>query len=295
MVSSNNSKAVEAFTSITHKDTYPFISPEKTNLSGKSVFIAGASKGIGRETALAFAQAGCSRIAIGARSDLSPLVQELEKAAKDAGKAAPHVISLQLDVTSEDSVRASADKISQQFGGALDILICNAGYLENWVPLAESDPTEWWSTWNINIKGTYMLNRFFIPLLLKSETKTSIVVSSYGALNTVPSASSYQTTKFAVCRLTEFIATEYAAQGLICFATHPGGILTKLASNIPKQYWDFLSDELPLPAHTFVWLSRERRPWLNGRFMSVTWDMEELEKKKDQIVEKDLLKFRMTI
>ncbi|KAI3337363.1 NAD(P)-binding protein [Xylariaceae sp. AK1471] len=289
-----NVQAVNGFTS-THHDTYPFISPDKTDLSGKSVFIAGASKGIGKETALAFAKAGCSKIAIGARSDLSSLIAVIVKTATDAGKSAPQVISLQLDVTSEDSVQAAADKIAQEFDGALDVLICNAGNLEQWLPVAESNPTEWWRTYEINVKGTYLLNRFFIPLLLKSETKTSILTTSYGALGVRPGASGYQSSKFAVCRIAEFIATEYEKQGLVCFAIHPGGVKTELAYNMPEEMWALLIDEPALPAHTMAWLSRERRPWLSGRFLSVTWDMEELESKKDKIVSGNLLKFRVVV
>jgi len=289
-----NFQAILGFVPARH-DTYPFISPEKADLSGKSVFVAGASKGIGKETAIAFAQAGCSKIAIGARSDLSNVAKEVEAAATKAGKEKPHIISLVLDVTSEESVRASADKIAQEFGGALDVLICNAGYLEKWLPVAESDPADWWKTYEINIKGTYLLNKFFIPLLLRSEIKTSILTSSYGALHTMSGASSYQSTKFAVCRLAEFLASEYGSQGLVCFATHPGGVKTELAYNMPEELWKLLVDEPELPAHTFAWLCKEPRPWLNGRFISVSWDMEELEKKKEEIVEGDLLKFRLAV
>ncbi|KAJ3574555.1 hypothetical protein NPX13_g4319 [Xylaria arbuscula] len=288
----DNRLAVDQFTK-THKDTYPFISPQKQDLSGKSVFVAGASKGIGKETALALAEAGCSKIAIGARSDLSSLAEEVAKRAAQAGKPKPQVLSLQLDVTSEGSVKAAADKIGQEFGGALDVLVCNAGALEQWLPLAESNPTEWWRTYEINVKGTYLLNRFFIPLLLKSETKTSILTSSYGALGTRPGASGYQSSKFAVVRLAEFIATEYASQGLVCYSIHPGGVKTELAHNMPKDMWSVLTDQPALPAHTIVWLSKEHRSWLSGRFVSVAWDMQELESKKSQVEKDNLFKFRM--
>ncbi|KAI0914347.1 hypothetical protein F4824DRAFT_457387 [Ustulina deusta] len=288
-----NMQAVNSFTTTNHHDTYPFISPEKADLSGKSVFVAGASKGIGKETALALAEAGCSKIAIGARSDLSSLVDEIAKRATKAGRTAPQVVSLVLDVTSEDSVRAAADKIGQAFGGALDVLVCNAGNLEQWLPLAESNPTEWWQSYEINVKGTYLLNRFFIPLLLKSEIKTSILTSSYGALGSRFGASGYQSSKFAIVRLAEFIASEYAEQGLVCYAIHPGGVKTELARNMPEHMWGILNDEPALPAHTIVWMSKEHRLWLSGRFISVTWDMEELESKKNQVVEDNLFKFRL--
>ncbi|KAI1819262.1 NAD(P)-binding protein [Xylaria intraflava] len=289
-----NASAVRDFAAV-HHDTYPFISPAKIDLAGKSVFIAGASKGIGRLTSITLARTGCSKIAIGARSDLSSLEGEIKQAAIDAGKTAPQVVSLQLDVTSDESVRAGAEKISQEFGGALDVLISYAGNMETWAPVGESNPPEWWKTYEINIKGTYLLNRYFIPLLLKGETKTSILLTSYGALVKSPGGSAYQSTKFAVCRLAEFIAAEYEKQGLICYAVHPGGVKTELAYRMPEYMWAVLIDEPALPADTITWLIKERRSWLSGRFVSVNWDVEELESMKDKIVEEDLLKFRMAV
>ncbi|KAI1328393.1 NAD(P)-binding protein [Xylariaceae sp. FL0255] len=283
-----NRQAVSEFVKY-HTDTYPYISPEKIDLSGKSVFIAGASKGIGRETALTYAKAGASKIAIGARSDLTSLAEEIKKAARGT----PQVLSLSIDVTSEESVKACADKIEAEFGGALDILICNAGYLEEWLPVAESNPTEWWKTYEINVKGTYLLNRFFIPLLLKSELKTSIITSSFGALSVSPNASGYQSSKFAVARLAEHIALENSDKGLTCYAIHPGGVKTELAFNMPKAMHAVLVDEPALPADTIVWLTKESRTWLNGRFVPVNWDMEELLTKKDTIVDGNLFKFRV--
>ncbi|KAI0165825.1 hypothetical protein GGR57DRAFT_489340 [Xylariaceae sp. FL1272] len=272
-----------------HTDTYPFISPEKCNFAGKSVFIAGASKGIA-ETAISFAKAGCSKIAIGARSDLSSLVEEMKKVA--SGNT-PHIVSLELDVTSEDSVRAAAQSIAHEFGGALDVLICNAGKLEEWLPVAESKPDEWWRSYEVNLQGTYLLNRHFIPLLLKGEVKTSILTSSIGALMVMPAASAYQSAKLAVVRLAEFIAAENEKDGLVCYAIHPGAVKTELAQNMPKEMHELLVDEPRLPAHTIVWLSQERRAHLSGRFISINWDMEELEKKKNKIMDDNLLKFRL--
>ncbi|KAI1085640.1 NAD(P)-binding protein [Whalleya microplaca] len=290
-----NRDAVIRFTNTKHNDTYEYISPTKVDLSGHSVFITGASKGIGRVTALSYAAAGCSKIAIGARSDLSQLVPDIKEAAIKAGrKQEPKVVTVKLDVTSEDSVKAAADTIAKEFGGALDVLINNAGYLPKWLPVVEADPAEWWSTYEVNVKGVFLCSKHFIPLLLKSELKTNIVTASMGAIGIRPGASAYQSSKFAACRVAEYIDAEYGAQGLVCFAIHPGGVKTELALTMPKEMYKVLVDEPALSADTITWLGAEHRPWLGGRFISVQWDMEELEAKKDEIFKGDLLKFRMT-
>ncbi|KAF5591115.1 oxidoreductase short chain dehydrogenase reductase family [Fusarium pseudocircinatum] len=279
----------------THNDTYPFIDPSDVNLASKSVLITGASKGIGKAAAIRFAMAGCSKIILAARSDMAEVEMAIKDAASKANRPQPLVHSIKMDITSEQSVKAAAETAKEILDGSLDILINNAGYLEKWKPVAESDPSEWWWTWEVTVKGTYLSARYFIPLLLKSATKTIINISSVGAQIIVPGASAYETSKFALCRFTEFIDKEYYEQGLIAIAVHPGGIKTELALNMPPAMHSRLNDTVELAADTMVWLSHERRDWLSGRFIAVNWDMEELENKKQEILEGNLLKFRMTI
>lgn len=109
--------------------------------------ITGASKGIGRVTAAAYAKAGVSTISLGARSDLSEAAKEVQKAAADAGKKAPRVHTFNLDITSRQSVEKAAEEIGKTLG-AVDILVNNAGYLSKFTPIIESDPDEWWKTWD---------------------------------------------------------------------------------------------------------------------------------------------------
>ncbi|KAI1380462.1 NAD(P)-binding protein [Hypoxylon crocopeplum] len=283
------------FTKTLHHDTYEFISPKRVDVYGKSVFITGASKGIGRETALSFAKAGCDKIAIGARSDLSSVVGDIKEAARKAGHTRePKVLSFKLDVTDENSIKAAAETISKEFGGKLDVMVNNAGYLHDWRPLCDALTSTWWAHYEVNVKGVFLCSKYFVPLLLESEFKTLVITSSMGAAVVIPGASSYQSSKLAAVRIAEFIATEYEDKGIICFAIHPGAVKTELANNMPEHQHKILVDEPRMPADSTLWLTSERRPWLNGRFIVTNWDMEELEARKDEIVKKDLLKFRLT-
>lgn len=216
--------------------------------------------------------------------------------AKEAGHDAPKVISIKLDVTDVSSTEEAAKTIKKEFGG-LDFLFNNAGYLETFRKIGESDPEEWWKTQEVNIKGPYLVARAFIPVLLETKDgdKTIINTSSIGAHVVMSGASSYQTTKLALLRLGEFIQEEYADQGILCYGIHPGGVMTELASNMPKESHHVLCDQPQLAADTVVWLVAEKRDWLAGRYVSVTWDMKEFLDKKDEIVKGDLLKVRMAV
>lgn len=197
-----------------------------------------------------------------------------------------------VDVTSRKSVEETAANVEKAFGH-LDILINNAGILEKFTPIAESDPDEWWKTHEVNVKGTYLVTRSFIPLLLKGTEKTMITLSSIGAHITSPGGSAYQMTKTAVLRMNNFVAAEYGSQGILVIGIHPGGVVTDLASALPDT--SVLIDQPELCGDTVVWLTRERREWLQDRYVSCTWDVAELEGKRDEIVEKDLLKVRMAV
>jgi NAD(P)-dependent dehydrogenase (short-subunit alcohol dehydrogenase family) len=275
-----------------HHDTYPFIDPTKSDLSSKSVFITGASKGIGKATAISFAKAGCRRIALAARTPLDSTVQAIKDAAPGPET---QELALNVDVTSAESVKAAADEVAKAFDGAVDIVISNAGYLETFHLVAEADPVEWWRSWEVNVNGTFLTARYFLPLLLKSEAKLFVGLSSIGAHVLMPGASGYQTNKFAVIRFIEFLDHEYKDQGLVSLAIHPGGVPTELALNLPEAVHSALTDTAELPADGLVWIAKERREWVAGRFINSCWDFEELEQKQKDIVEKDLLKFRMTI
>ncbi|OBT61064.1 hypothetical protein VE03_09481 [Pseudogymnoascus sp. 23342-1-I1] len=284
------------FTAIRHSDTYATVDSSKLNLSGKYILITGASKGIGFATALSFAKAGCAGLALGARSDLSSLSKEIRDAASATGHATPQILSLELDVTSEASVAAAAVAMAQSFP-RLDILINNAGYLEKRAKIAESDASEWWKTWEVNVKGPYLMSRAFLPLLLQNKDSARIIVniSSLGAHLLSPGASAYMSSKLAGLRFTEFIDAEYRDEGILAFAVHPGGVLTDMGRKLPIERQGFLTETPELVADTIVFLTEQRREWLAGRYVAVTWDMEEFLSKRDEIIKMDKLKVRMIV
>ncbi|CAM1504641.1 Fc.00g022320.m01.CDS01 [Cosmosporella sp. VM-42] len=274
------------FTSQRHRDTYTAIDPSKRDFSGKYVFIIGASKGIGQETALSYASAGAAGIGIGARSDLSDLIPRLAEAASVAGKPAPQVVAVTSDVTDQVSVADAAEKISNSFP-RLDILVNNAGYLEKRANIRESDPEEWWRTWTVNVKGPYLVTRAFLPQILERGGDKTVVNLSSIAVNLLsPGGSAYQTSKLAVQRFTEFLDADHGPDGILTYGIHPGGVLTDMGKRLPKERQAALTETPKLAADTVVYLTEKRREWLAARYLSATWDMEELLSKKKEIVEK---------
>ncbi|KAI8630486.1 NAD(P)-binding protein [Xylariaceae sp. FL1651] len=281
-------------TSVVHNDTYPAIDPAKADLTGKAVFISGATRGLGKEISVSFAKAGASMIAIGARSDLSETAKAIRAAAASVGKPEPKILELKLDVASRESVDAAAAEIKKTFG-RIDIVINNAGLFSGRGLIAETDPDAWWETMAVNVKGPYLVMRALIPLMLEAGgMKTFITVSSVGAHCRTPTVSAYQTSKLAVLRLTEFLHAEYSDQGIIGFSIHPGNIPTDMTTG-PETPKELAAKTPELVGDSLVYLAAERRDWLGGRYVNVTWDLPELMGMKDEIVKGDKLKVQLVI
>lgn len=78
----------------------------------------------------------------------------------------------------------------QDAGGKLDVLVTNAGVLEQWRPFAETEPEEWWGTWEVNIRGSYLAARAATQSMLqRGQGGTIILISSAGSLRAKPGGS----------------------------------------------------------------------------------------------------------
>ena len=218
--------------------------------------------------ALSFARAGASRIAVGARSDLTSLAQEIQTTAKAATRSQPQFLPVQLDVTDAGSVAAAATAVEKAFG-KLHVVINNAGVLGKYGLIADSDVEAWGRVMDVNLRGPYLVTRAFLPLLLRTSgpsactsaspevdgavrggTVTSctvngaseegeeegeqgggtyvINITSGGALLTNPTLSAYQVSKAALLKLTTLTSVEYKDKGIVALAIHPGNVPTDI-------------------------------------------------------------------
>lgn len=202
---------------------------------------------------------------------------------------------MELDVTDGASVDRAAATVSQAFG-RLDVLVNNAGYLERRAKIGDSDPSEWWKAWSVNILGPYLVTRAFLPLLL-TPTGSKIVVNlgSIAAHLLSTGGSAYQASKLALLRWTEFLDVDHGPDGILTFALHPGGVLTDMGKRLPPERHAALTETPQLAADTIVFLTETRREWLAARYISATWDMPEFLAKEDEVIQGGKLKVRMIV
>jgi NAD(P)-dependent dehydrogenase (short-subunit alcohol dehydrogenase family) len=258
--------------------------------------LVGGSKGIGKGVATAFALAGAGNVVICARSqnDLDSAKEEIEIISPGT-----KVLALAGDITSPPAVDSLFNKIASE-GIVLDLLVNNAGIMGNFIPITESDPTYWSQELSTHVNATYLATRAFLKQLSPSVSSPTIInTSSLAGVEpslVKPGSSAYCVGKFAVLKLTEFVAIENPSVRV--FAYHPGGVMTDLVANVfpPEALKSgFWSDTPELAGGYCLWMSSPRGEFMRGRYGSVNWDVQELEARRDEILEGELLKMVLAL
>lgn len=191
------------------------------HLSGKTVLITGASRGIGAAAARTLAGHGAALL-LAARSaaPLTALADEIT-AAGGTAFAVPGDIADPAYV--EGLVQAATDRT-----GRLDGLVNNAGLIDPIARLADSDPAAWSTVVDVNFKGVYYGIRFALPVMLAQGGGTIINISSGAATGALEGWSHYCATKAAVLSLTRMTHKEYGDQGIRMLGLSPGTVATEM-------------------------------------------------------------------
>jgi len=242
------------------------------DLTGKTAFVTGASRGIGRVVAVALAQAGAD-VALVARS-----ADGLADTADDVSAAGRKALVIPADVTEEasvaDAVAAAIDQLGQ-----VDVVVNNAGGSNFMVPFRDLRLSGWDKLIKLNLTSAVYVCHAFAPHLLDRGSGSVINVASVAGVASAPLISPYGAAKAGLISLTKSLAVEWAGHGVRVNALCPGWTATDLNRNlwedpvagpgtvatVPMRRWA-RPEEMAGPA---VFLASDASSYLTGQTIIV--------------------------
>src|SRR5467141_964361 len=236
------------------------------------VLITGALTGIGRATALAFAQEG-ARIVISGRHE-----EEGQKLVGDLGKLGAEAEFVRSDVRHEDDVRSLVDKTVARFG-RLEVAVNTAGTEGKPGPVTEQTAESYAATFDTNVLGTLLSMKHELRVMLAQGSGSIVNVSSTFGHTGGAGASVYVASKHAVEVLTKSAALEASGSGVRVNAVAPGPIETGMLNRFTgtDERKARLASTVPLKrigrpeeiAQTIAFLSSDKAPFITGASFAV--------------------------
>ncbi|KAH8893617.1 NAD(P)-binding protein [Thozetella sp. PMI_491] len=281
------------FTRNVYTAVYPAIDPtsEGNSLKGKTVVLTGASRGIGAHSiAPAFVKAGVKAIVLIAKNLTKlTIVKEHLKAINPEVE----VLCLAVDIASTDQVNKAWSEINVKYK-TVDILINNAGIEStDSNKTHEQDTDVFFKNYEVNVKGTHSMTQQYLKAAIPWATANApaiiINISSGSAWGTWPDLAGYTGSKLAMMQYTTTVAASYPGTVLI-IAINPGMNDTEIIpAGLRAAGLDW--NDFSLTGGNLVWLvaNPARSMFLNGRMISVEWDVDELVARAEEIKSKNLL------
>ena len=243
------------------------------SLNDKVALVTGASQGIGRDTALALAQAG-AKVAVAARNEekLATLVNEIETAGGVA-------LAVKMDVADAEQVKAGFKQVIEKFG-RLDILVNNAAITRDGLSM-RMKPDDWEAVLKTNLTGAHLCIQQALATMMRARAGRIINISSVVAQSGNAGQANYVAAKAGLIGLTKAIAIEIASRNITVNAVAPGFIETPMTDVLPDKVKEELKTRIPLGrmgsarevASAIVFLASDEAGYITGHVLNVNGGM----------------------
>jgi 3-oxoacyl-[acyl-carrier protein] reductase len=243
------------------------------SLKDKVALITGASQGIGRDTALALAQAG-AKVAVAARNEekLASLVSEIESAGGTA-------LAVKMDVADAEQVKAGFKQVLEKFA-KLDILVNNAAITRDGLSMRMKQD-DWEAVLKTNLTGAHLCIQQALSTMMRARAGRIINISSVVAQSGNAGQANYVAAKAGLIGLTKAVAIEIASRNVTVNAVAPGFIETPMTDVLPDKVKEELKTRIPLGrmgsardvAAAIVFLASDEAAYITGHVLNVNGGM----------------------
>ncbi|MGV3520562.1 3-oxoacyl-ACP reductase FabG [Luteitalea sp.] len=244
----------------------------RLDLSGKVAVITGASRGIGRQTALTLAGAGAT-VVLTSRGDAA------EAVAAEVTAAGGQALALAADVADAEAVQRVIDTTNERFG-RLDILVNNAGITRDQL-LLRMKRDDWDAVVATNLTGTFLCTQAVLKTMLKQRSGRIISISSVVGQSGNPGQTNYAATKAGIIGFSKALAREVASRSITVNVVAPGLIDTDMTRDISSDAQKNWTSAIPLGrlgtpedvAAAVCFLASDAAGYITGQVLAVNGGM----------------------
>ena len=240
----------------------------------KVVFVTGASRGIGKEVALKFAEKGYDVVInyVSDKTDVEALKKEFAEKGADS-------LILQADVSKEEDVKDVVEKAIEKFG-KIDVLVNNAGITRDNL-LMRMSTEDFDKVIDINLKGTFLVTKAVTKYMMKKRCGSIVNLASVVGVVGNAGQCNYSASKAGIIGFTKSIAKELASRNIRANAVAPGFIETDMTSVLSETVKESIHNQIPLKrmgsskevAELIYFLGSEKSSYITGQVINIDGGM----------------------